>query len=219
MATLPSLMPVSSSALCSRFASLVAIKTTHAANYFAYGYRKMWLALGRAGVDVGRDHVKRLRRDDRALQARRRPPAAPRGRPQRRAERAAVARDFGAGAASGRMHAAGWDGGAPTRLVSKAVGNGESPFANVLIPARTGSPAGVKTQERHRHRRARLHASPLRDDGRLHPLSGEPDRWALPSTARPSRALGNTLTLRALSPPFQSGRPPGPGEHFWGTSS
>jgi len=38
------------------------IKTTHAANYFAYGYRKMWLALGRAGVEVGRDHVKRLMR-------------------------------------------------------------------------------------------------------------------------------------------------------------
>jgi len=41
---------------------LEAIKTTHAANYCAYGYRKMWLALRRAGVDVGRDHVKRLMR-------------------------------------------------------------------------------------------------------------------------------------------------------------
>ena len=41
---------------------LGVIKTTHAANYFAYGYRKMWLALGRAGHDVGRDHVKRLMR-------------------------------------------------------------------------------------------------------------------------------------------------------------
>ena len=32
----------------------------HAANYYAYGYRKMWLALRRAGEDIGRDHVKRL---------------------------------------------------------------------------------------------------------------------------------------------------------------
>ncbi len=41
---------------------LEVIRATHAANYFAYGYRKMWLALGRAGVEVGRDHVKRLMR-------------------------------------------------------------------------------------------------------------------------------------------------------------
>jgi putative transposase len=34
----------------------------HAANYYAYGYRKMWLALKRAGETVGRDHVKRLMR-------------------------------------------------------------------------------------------------------------------------------------------------------------
>jgi putative transposase len=34
----------------------------HAANYYAYGYRKMWLALRRAGHEVGRDHVKRLMR-------------------------------------------------------------------------------------------------------------------------------------------------------------
>ncbi len=36
------------------------IKTVHAANYFAYGYRKMWKALKRAGHEVGRDRVKRL---------------------------------------------------------------------------------------------------------------------------------------------------------------
>jgi len=41
---------------------LGVIQTTHAANYFAYGYRKMWLALRRAGHDAGRDHVKRLMR-------------------------------------------------------------------------------------------------------------------------------------------------------------
>jgi putative transposase len=38
------------------------IREVHAANYFAYGYRKMWLALTRAGEDVGRDRVKRLMR-------------------------------------------------------------------------------------------------------------------------------------------------------------
>ena len=38
------------------------IEQLHAANYSAYGYRKMWLALGRAGETVGRDRVKRLMR-------------------------------------------------------------------------------------------------------------------------------------------------------------
>ena len=41
---------------------LAVIEKTHEANYFAYGYRKMWLALKRAGEIVGRDHVKRLMR-------------------------------------------------------------------------------------------------------------------------------------------------------------
>jgi putative transposase len=41
---------------------LGVINRTHESNYFAYGYRKMWLALGRAGHQVGRDHVKRLMR-------------------------------------------------------------------------------------------------------------------------------------------------------------
>ena len=41
---------------------LAQIKATHAANYCIYGYRKMWLALGRAGIEVGRDRVKRLMR-------------------------------------------------------------------------------------------------------------------------------------------------------------
>jgi len=41
---------------------LAVIETTHARNYSAYGYRKMWLALRRAGESVGRDHVKRLMR-------------------------------------------------------------------------------------------------------------------------------------------------------------
>jgi putative transposase len=38
------------------------ILKVHAANYYAYGYRKLWLALKRAGEDVGRDRVKRLMR-------------------------------------------------------------------------------------------------------------------------------------------------------------
>jgi transposase InsO family protein len=51
---------------------LGVIKTTHEANYFAYGYRKMWLALGRAGHQVGRDHVKRLMRQAHIQGAKRR---------------------------------------------------------------------------------------------------------------------------------------------------
>lgn len=38
------------------------IREVHAANYYAYGYRRTWKALGRAGEQVGRDRVKRLMR-------------------------------------------------------------------------------------------------------------------------------------------------------------
>ena len=41
---------------------LARIEELHAANYYAYGYRRLWKALGRAGEDVGRDRVKRLMR-------------------------------------------------------------------------------------------------------------------------------------------------------------
>ena len=41
---------------------LARIQEVHAANYYAYGYRRMWKALLRAGEDVGRDRVKRLMR-------------------------------------------------------------------------------------------------------------------------------------------------------------
>jgi putative transposase len=41
---------------------LKRIRELHAANYCAYGYRKLWLALRRGGEDVGRDHIKRLMR-------------------------------------------------------------------------------------------------------------------------------------------------------------
>ncbi len=53
------------------------IREVHAANYYAYGYRRMWKALGRAGEDVGRDHVKRLMRANAVQGAKRR------GRPWR----------------------------------------------------------------------------------------------------------------------------------------
>jgi hypothetical protein len=43
---------------------VATIRELHAANFEAYGYRKMHLALRRAGVeDVGRDRVKRLMRE------------------------------------------------------------------------------------------------------------------------------------------------------------
>ena len=42
---------------------LAQIRELHAVNYYAYGYRRTWKALKRAGVDVGRDRVKRLMRE------------------------------------------------------------------------------------------------------------------------------------------------------------
>jgi putative transposase len=41
---------------------LARIRQTHEANYEAYGYRRTWKAMLRAGETVGRDHVKRLMR-------------------------------------------------------------------------------------------------------------------------------------------------------------
>jgi putative transposase len=41
---------------------LERIGELHAANYYAYGYRRLWKALQRAGEPVGRDRVKRLMR-------------------------------------------------------------------------------------------------------------------------------------------------------------
>jgi putative transposase len=51
---------------------LQRIREVHAANYFAYGYRKMWVALKRGGEDVGRDRVKRLMRTNAIQGAKRR---------------------------------------------------------------------------------------------------------------------------------------------------
>jgi putative transposase len=41
---------------------LGVIRETHEANYYAYGYRRMWKALGRAGERVARCRVQRLMR-------------------------------------------------------------------------------------------------------------------------------------------------------------
>ena len=41
---------------------LARIREVHAANYYAYGYRRTWKALLRAGEPVGRDRVRRLMR-------------------------------------------------------------------------------------------------------------------------------------------------------------
>jgi putative transposase len=48
------------------------IEELHAANYYAYGYRRMWKALLRAGEPVGRDRVKRLMRANAIVGAKRR---------------------------------------------------------------------------------------------------------------------------------------------------
>ena len=51
---------------------LERIDELHEANYCAYGYRRMWKALRRAGETVGRDRVKRLMRDNDIQGAKRR---------------------------------------------------------------------------------------------------------------------------------------------------
>jgi putative transposase len=51
---------------------LERIREVHAANYYAYGYRRTWKALGRAGEPVGRDRVRRLMRVNRIQGAKRR---------------------------------------------------------------------------------------------------------------------------------------------------
>lgn len=48
------------------------IREIHAANYYAYGYRRTWKALLRAGEQVGRDRVKRLMRQQQIQGAKRR---------------------------------------------------------------------------------------------------------------------------------------------------
>ncbi|MDP8909939.1 MAG: IS3 family transposase [Chloroflexota bacterium] len=77
---------------------LGVIRELHAANYYAYGYRRMWKALGRAGEQVPRCRVQRLMRTHGIQGAKRRgkpwkitrPDAAARRRPD------LVDRDFSA---------------------------------------------------------------------------------------------------------------------------
>lgn len=51
---------------------LSRIRELHAANYYAYGYRRMWKALCRAGEPVGRGRVQRLMRANGIVGAKRR---------------------------------------------------------------------------------------------------------------------------------------------------
>jgi putative transposase len=76
------------------------IRELHAANYFAYGYRRTWKALLRAGERAGRDRVKRLMRREGIQGAKRRGKPWRTTRPDPRAQRRPdlVQRDFSAGA-------------------------------------------------------------------------------------------------------------------------
>jgi putative transposase len=77
---------------------LKIIRELHEANYCAYGYRRTWKALRRAGEDVGRDRVKRLMRQHAIQGAKRRGKPWRTTRPDPRAHRPAdlVQRDFSA---------------------------------------------------------------------------------------------------------------------------
>jgi putative transposase len=76
---------------------LERIEETHAANYCAYGYRRIWKALGRAGEEVGRDRVKRLMRSGGIQGAKRRGrPCTTRPDPRAGRRPDLVGRDFSA---------------------------------------------------------------------------------------------------------------------------
>jgi putative transposase len=79
---------------------LARIEQVHAANYYAYGYRRTWKALLRAGEPVGRDRVKRLMRRAGIQGAKRRGKPWRTTTPDPRALRAPdrVERDFSASA-------------------------------------------------------------------------------------------------------------------------
>jgi putative transposase len=81
---------------------LTRIRELHAANYYAYGYRKLWLALRRAGEPVGRDRVKRLMRQAGIQGAKRRgkPWRTTTSDPAARRPPDRVERDFSAAAAN-----------------------------------------------------------------------------------------------------------------------
>jgi putative transposase len=75
---------------------LGVIGDLHAANYYAYGYRRTWKALLRAGEHVGRDRVKRLMRAEGIQGAKRRgkPWRTTRPDPDARRRPDLVGRDF-----------------------------------------------------------------------------------------------------------------------------
>ena len=75
---------------------LGVIGELHAANYYAYGYRRTWKALLRAGEHVGRDRVKRLMRAEGIQGAKRRgkPWRTTRPDPDARRRPDLVGRDF-----------------------------------------------------------------------------------------------------------------------------
>jgi hypothetical protein len=75
---------------------LSVIEHTHARNHYAYGYRRMWKAMLRAGETVGRDRVKRIMREAGIQGAKRRGRPWRTTRPDPRAMRSPdlVERDF-----------------------------------------------------------------------------------------------------------------------------
>ncbi len=75
---------------------LARIRELHAANYYAYGYRRMWKALRRAGEQVPRCRVQRLMRENGIRGAKRRgkPWRTTRPDPQARRRPDLVQRDF-----------------------------------------------------------------------------------------------------------------------------
>jgi putative transposase len=78
---------------------LARIRELHSANYYAYGYRRMWKTLGRAGVQVPRCRVQRLMKSHGIQGAKRRgkPWRTTRPDPQAAPRPDLVQRDFSAG--------------------------------------------------------------------------------------------------------------------------
>jgi transposase InsO family protein len=78
---------------------LARIRELHSANYYAYGYRRMWKTLGRAGVQVPRCRVQRLMKSHGIQGAKRRgkPWRTTRPDPQAARRPDLVQRDFSAG--------------------------------------------------------------------------------------------------------------------------
>jgi len=76
------------------------IRELHAANYYAYGYRRMWKALARSGEEVGRGQVQRLMRIHGIQGAKRRGKPWRTTKPDPRAQRRPdlVRRNFAVGA-------------------------------------------------------------------------------------------------------------------------